>query len=142
MVSIAAKLTVLLLTALINPDTCLFRSIDRQKVLVVRQIILTITMGFFFINQCFTGPFSNPVNNASEWTSRLSFVLTSVVSLGTVLDVPGKDVLDGVVIYMYASALCHLPRERLIYPFHISIYILTYGLGICESFAPSWLLSI
>lgn len=100
MVSIVAKLTALLLTALINPDTCLFRSLNRQRILVVRQIILTIAMGFFFLRQCFAGPFSNPVNNASEWTSRLSFVLTSMISLGTVLDVPGKDVLDGVVIYM------------------------------------------
>ena len=100
MVSISAKLTTLLLTALINPDTCLFRSLNRQRILVARQIVLTIAMGFFFINQCFTGPFSDPVNNASEWTSRLNFVLTSVVSLGTVLDVPGKDVLDGVIIYM------------------------------------------
>lgn len=100
LVSISAKLTTLLLTALINPDTCLFRSLNRQRILVARQIVLTIAMGFFFINQCFTGPFSDPVNNASEWTSRLNFVLTSVVSLGTVLDVPGKDVLDGVIIYM------------------------------------------
>lgn len=100
LVSIAAKLTTLLLTALINPDTCLFRSLNRHRILVARQITLTIAMGSFFINQCFTGPFSNPINNASEWTSRLSFVMTSVVSLATVLDVPGKDVLDGIIIYM------------------------------------------
>jgi hypothetical protein len=113
LVSIAAKLMTLLLTALINPDTCLFRSLDRQRILVARQIILTIAMGFFFIIQCSTGPFSNPVNNASEWTSRLSFVLTSAVSLGTVLDVPGKDVLEGVVIYMWASASCHLGKREI-----------------------------
>ena len=100
MVSITAKLVTLLLTALIDPDTCLFRSANRQRVLVVRQIVLTIAMGFFFILQCVTGPFSNPVNNASEWTSRLNFLLTSMVSLGTALDIPGKDILDGVVIYM------------------------------------------
>ena len=67
---------------------------------MARQIILTIAMGFFFMRQCFIGPFSNPINNASEWTSRLCFVLTSVVALGTVLNVPGKNLLDGVVIYM------------------------------------------
>ena len=100
MVSITAKLATLLLTALIDPDTCLLRSANRTKVLVARQIVLTIAMGFFFILQCVTGPFSNPVNNASEWTSRLNFLLTSVVSLGTVLDVSAKDVLDGVVIYV------------------------------------------
>lgn len=100
LVSIVAKLTALLLTALINPDTCLFRSLNRQRILVARQIILTIAMGFFFMRQCFIGPFSNPINNASEWTSRLCFVLTSVVALGTVLNVPGKNLLDGVVIYM------------------------------------------
>jgi len=90
----------LLLTALIDPDTCLFRSMNHKRILVARQIILTIAMGLFFILQCVTGPFSNPVNNASEWTSRLNFVLTSVVSLGTVLDIPGKEILDGVVLYM------------------------------------------
>lgn len=105
MVFIAAKLATLLLTALIDPDTCLFRSLNRQRILVARQIILTIAMGFLFIFQCITGPFSNPVNNASEWTSRLNFVLTSAVSLGTVLNIPGKDVLDGVVIYMWATIL-------------------------------------
>ena len=98
--SISAKLTTLLLTALIDPDTCLFRSLNRKRILVARQIILTIAMGFFFVLQCVTGPFSNPVNNASEWTSRLNFVLTSVVSLGTVLDIPGKEVLGGVVLYL------------------------------------------
>lgn len=101
LVSITAKLTTLLLTALIDPDTCLFRSLNRTRILVARQIVLTIAMGFFFILQCFTGPFSNPVNNASEWTSRLNFLLTSMVSLGTALDVPGRDILDGVVIYMW-----------------------------------------
>lgn len=100
LVSIVAKLTALLLTALINPDTCLFRTLIRQRILVARQIILTIAMGIFFVLQCITGPFSNPINNASEWISRLNFVLTSVVSLATVLNVPGKDVLDGAVIYM------------------------------------------
>ncbi|KAF9787179.1 hypothetical protein BJ322DRAFT_706318 [Thelephora terrestris] len=110
LVPTTAKLATLLLTALINPDTCLFRSLNRQKILVARQIILTIAMVFFFALQCFTSPFSNPVNNASEWTSRLNFVLTSVVSLGTVLNVPGKAVLDGVVIYV--------------------LYILAYGLVI------------
>ena len=98
--SLTAKLTTLLLAALIDPDTCLLRSLNRQRILVARQIILTIAMGFFFVLQCVTGPFSNPVNNASEWTSRLNFLLTSVVSLGTALDIPGKDVLDGFVIYM------------------------------------------
>jgi len=100
LVSITAKLATLLLTALIDPDTCLLRSTNREKVLVARQIVLTIAMGFFFILQCVTGPFSNPVNNASEWTSRLNFLLTSMVSLGTALDISGKDILDGVVIYV------------------------------------------
>lgn len=97
--SLTAKLTTLLLTALIDPDTCLLRSLNRQRILVARQIILTIAMGFFFVLQCVTGPFSNPVNNASEWTSRLNFLLTSVISLGTVLDASAKGILDGVVLY-------------------------------------------
>lgn len=98
--SIMAKLAILLLTALINPDTCLFRSLNRQRIIVARQIVLTIATGAFFILQCLNSPFSNPVNNASGWTSSLSFVLTSLVALGTALNIPGKDLLDGFVIIM------------------------------------------
>lgn len=134
MVSITAKLTTLLLTALIDPDTCLFRSLNRKRILVARQIILTIAMGFFFILQCVTGPFSNPVNNASEWTSRLNFVLTSVVALGTVLDVPGKELLDGVILYMYAPTSFPAPAQGTEPLLSSRVYISTYGLGICALF--------
>lgn len=135
--SISAKLTTLLLTALIDPDTCLFRSVNRKRILVARQIILTIAMGFFFVLQCVTGPFSNPVNNASEWTSRLNFVLTSVVSLGTVLDVPGKEVLDGVVLYLQALSLfLLLTWETDPPPFLQGVYFDLWTWNLCVSYPP------
>lgn len=97
-----AKLTALLLTAVIDPDNCFFRSIaDRDKVDVARQILLLVSMLAFFTMQCVFAPFMDPVNNASEWFSRLNYVLTSAVSLAVALNIPGQDILDGPVLYMY-----------------------------------------
>ncbi|EIW64596.1 uncharacterized protein TRAVEDRAFT_55490 [Trametes versicolor FP-101664 SS1] len=102
-----AKLTTLLLTAVINPDNCLFRNAPREKVSVARQILLLIAMLIFFALQCIYAPFLDPVNNASEWTSRLNYVLTSAVSLAVALNIPGQDIFNGPVLYV--------------------IYVITYG---------------
>ncbi|KAL4242145.1 hypothetical protein ABKN59_001961 [Abortiporus biennis] len=104
-----AKLTTLLLTAIIDPDNCLFRSLSRNTVPIARQILLLISMLGFFLIQCFLAPFLDPVNNASEWTSRLNFVLTSAVSLAVALNIPGKSFFNGALLYV--------------------IYIITYGLS-------------
>ncbi|KAI0361534.1 hypothetical protein OH77DRAFT_1545714 [Trametes cingulata] len=104
-----AKLTTLLLTAVINPDNCLFRTAPREKVAVARQILLLIAMLVFFALQCAYAPFLDPVNNASEWTSRLNYVLTSAASLAVALNIPGQDLFNGPVLYV--------------------IYIVTYGLS-------------
>ncbi|KAI0375073.1 hypothetical protein BV20DRAFT_960129 [Pilatotrama ljubarskyi] len=104
-----AKLTTLLLTAVVDPDNCLFRTAPREKVAVARQILLLIAMLLFFALQCAYAPFLDPVNNASEWTSRLNYVLTSAASLAVALDIPGQDIFNGPVLYV--------------------IYIITYGLS-------------
>ncbi|KAI0669823.1 hypothetical protein C8Q78DRAFT_147795 [Trametes maxima] len=104
-----AKLTTLLLTAVIDPDNCLFRTAARDKVLVARQILLLIAMLVFFTMQCVYAPFMDPVNNASEWFSRLNYVLTSAASLAVALNIPGQDIFNGPVLYV--------------------IYIVTYGLS-------------
>lgn len=96
----AAKLTALLVVALIDPDNCFFRSLDRTRVMVARQGILLGAMAAFFARQCVLVPFLDPVSNASEWMSRLNYVLTAVIALCVVLDVPGEGVLDGPVLYM------------------------------------------
>ena len=54
----------------------------------------------YFVLQGVFAPFLNPVNNASEWISRLNYVLTSAVALGVALDIPGSNILDGVVLDM------------------------------------------
>ncbi|KAF9822133.1 hypothetical protein IEO21_00127 [Rhodonia placenta] len=105
-----AKLTTLLVTAVIDPGNCLFRTYSQNKIAVARQVVLLISMLAYFILQCIYAPFLDPVNNASEWTSRMNYVLTSAVALGVALNIPGKDILNGVVIYV--------------------IYIVTYGLSI------------
>ena len=47
---------------------------------VARQIILLVAMVVFFLVQCFAAPFLDPVSNASEWTSRMNYVLTALLS--------------------------------------------------------------
>ena len=46
-------------------------------------------------------PFLDPVDNASEFVSRLNYVLTAVIALLVALDIPGKDVWNGAVLYMW-----------------------------------------
>lgn len=67
---------------------------------IVRQSILTTSMFAWFLIQCLLAPFIEPVDNASEWTSRANYLITSAIGLLVALNVPGKDVLDGVVLYM------------------------------------------
>ncbi|KAH8100667.1 hypothetical protein BXZ70DRAFT_1008156 [Cristinia sonorae] len=109
-VTLFAKCTTLLLTAIVDPDNCLFRTLTRNHVAIARQILLLIAMLAFFLSQCFLAPFLDPVNNASEWTSRLNFVLTSALSLAIALNVPGQNFLDGPFLYI--------------------IYVVTYGLSL------------
>ncbi|KIK70943.1 hypothetical protein GYMLUDRAFT_66152 [Collybiopsis luxurians FD-317 M1] len=104
-----AKLSTLVVVAVIDPDNCLFRSSSRTVIPIVRQVLLlTCTLGFF-LAQCFFGPFLDPINNASEWVSRMNYVTTSIVALLVVLDVPGQAILNSYVLY--------------------AIYIITYGLS-------------
>ena len=54
----------------------------------------------FFSMQCIWAPFVDPVNNASEWMSRLNYVLTSLVGLAVATGIPGQSIIDGPVLYM------------------------------------------
>lgn len=54
----------------------------------------------WFLIQCFLAPFLDPVTNASEWTSRMNYLITSAIGLLVALNVPGKDVFNGIVLYM------------------------------------------
>ncbi|TRM60170.1 hypothetical protein BD626DRAFT_408024 [Schizophyllum amplum] len=105
-----AKLSTLVITAVFANNNCVFRSVSYTTVPIVRQVLLLCTTIGFFIAQGLYAPFLDPVNNASEWVSRLNYVATSIVALVVIFDVPGKDVLNTYVLYV--------------------IYILTYGLSI------------
>ncbi|TFK57131.1 hypothetical protein OE88DRAFT_1620976 [Heliocybe sulcata] len=105
-----AKLNTLIIVAVVDPNNCLFRSLDHTRIAIARQALLVIVAIIFFLMQCFFAPFLNPVSNASEWVSRLNYISTAAVALLVVLDVPGSSFLDGVVLY--------------------AIYILTYGLSV------------
>lgn len=95
-----AKLTALLTVAVIDPNNCFFRALSRTAVPIARQVILLLLTLGFFIAQCVTGPFLDPINNASEWMSRLNYVLTAALALAVALDIPGKAILDTYVLYM------------------------------------------
>ncbi|KAI9462355.1 hypothetical protein BJY52DRAFT_1116426 [Lactarius psammicola] len=96
---LAMKFTALLIIAVIDPNNCLFRSFSKTRVAVVRQVLLLVVTVVFFTLQWIFSPFLDPVNNASEWVSRLNYVLTSLVALLVVLDVPGKDFIGGPILY-------------------------------------------
>jgi hypothetical protein len=93
------KFTTLLIVAVINPNNCFFRSFSQTRIAVVRQVLLLIVTMVFFALQWTFSPFLDPVNNASEWVSRLNYVLTSLVALLVALDVPGNDVIGGPILY-------------------------------------------
>jgi hypothetical protein len=101
-----AKLSALLVVAVIDPDNCFFRSLSRTVVPIVRQVILLLMTLGFFTSQCAFGPFLDPVNNASEWMSRLNYVTTTALALAVALNVPGKDILNTYVLYM--SVFLHI----------------------------------
>ncbi|KAH9065948.1 hypothetical protein EDB87DRAFT_1554562 [Lactarius vividus] len=96
---LAMKFTALLIIAVIDPNNCLFRSFSKTRVVVVRQVLLLVVTVVFFVLQWIFSPFLDPVNNASEWVSRLNYVLTSLVALLVALDVPGKDFIGGPMLY-------------------------------------------
>ncbi len=93
------KLTTLLIIAVIDPNNCFFRSFSRTRITIVRQVLLLVVTMVFFALQWIFSPFLDPVNNASEWVSRLNYVLTSLVALLVALDVPGKDFIGGPILY-------------------------------------------
>jgi hypothetical protein len=99
-----AKLAALLVVAVLSPDNCLFRTLDRGTVAVVRQAVLVGATLVFFGVQCALAPFLDPVGNASEFASRLNYVLTAALSLLVALDVPGQDAYNGIVLYVCVLA--------------------------------------
>ncbi|KAM6498075.1 hypothetical protein JOM56_006023 [Amanita muscaria] len=98
-VYLVAKLSALLIIALIDPNNCIFRSASHSVVLIVRQVFLLVAVIAFFIVQCVYAPFMEPTNNAGEWTSRLSYILTSLIALLVTLDIPGNTILNTYVLY-------------------------------------------
>ena len=57
-------------------------------------------MFVWFLIQCFLAPFVDPISNASEWVSRLNYLLTSGLGLASALVPPAAGVLNGIVLYM------------------------------------------
>lgn len=96
-----AKLSALLVISIFNPDNCIFRSLPRAPMSITREAILVCAMLGFFLLQCFIAPFVHPVDNASEWVSRLNYLLTALIGLAIAAGAPGKSVLQGPILMMY-----------------------------------------
>ena len=94
-----AKLSTLLIVAVIDADNCLFRSLSRDRLAIARQSLLLISTLFFFGLQCYFAPFMDPVNNASEWISRLNYIATAAVALAIALKIPRQDIINGPILY-------------------------------------------
>ena len=102
---LCAKLSTLVVVAVIDTNNCLFRSLSPSSLPVARQILLLLSTIGFFASQCIFAPFLDPVNNASEWVSRLNYVTTAIVALAVALDIPGQHVLNTYVLYVYVPFL-------------------------------------
>lgn len=66
----------------------------------MRQGLLFGLMVVFLGVQMVYAPFLDPVGNAGEWVSRANYVAMSGIALGVALEVKGKEVLDGVLLYV------------------------------------------
>jgi hypothetical protein len=95
-----AKFVALLIVAVLSPDNCLFRTLPRQRVAVVRQAVLLGATTFFFVVHCAVAPFLNPINNASEFSSRMNYVSTTLLAMLVAIQVKGSSAFDGWVLYL------------------------------------------
>jgi hypothetical protein len=95
-----AKLSSLLVIAVVNPNNCLFRDLNHSTLAIVQQSLLLAATAVFLGQQCYLCPFLNPVNNASEVTSRINYVATAFIALSVTLKIPGHNILNGPVLYM------------------------------------------
>lgn len=97
-----AKLSTLLIVAICDPENCLFHSspLSAKIVTLIRQIILICVTAGFLTLQTIVGPFIDPVSNASEWVSRLSYVVTSMLGLGKVFGGSAESILEGPILDM------------------------------------------
>ncbi|KAG9029422.1 hypothetical protein FRB95_005315 [Tulasnella sp. JGI-2019a] len=104
------KLVALLTVAVIDPNNCLFRNNSRTTIAAIRQSVLLAEMIIALIMQSVLVPFVDPISNASEWTSRAGYVVTSLLGLISVLKPSTATLLTGPVLYI--------------------VYIVNYGLNL------------
>ncbi|KAF8585532.1 hypothetical protein K439DRAFT_1560810 [Ramaria rubella] len=96
------KLSALLIVAFIDPNNCVLRNSNRNTVSIVRQAVLLFAMALFLLLQSILTPFLDPVNNASEWISRVGYVAFATLGLTAALNIPAsvKNALNGPILYI------------------------------------------
>ncbi|EIN13788.1 hypothetical protein PUNSTDRAFT_58299 [Punctularia strigosozonata HHB-11173 SS5] len=95
-----AKLSSLLIIAVVNPNNCLFRTLNHATLAVIKQSLLLAATIIFLGQQCYLRPFVDPVNNASEVVSRVNYVVTAFIALSVTLQIPGYKILNGPMLYL------------------------------------------
>lgn len=111
---LVAKLSALLIVAVIDPQNCLFHSssFSARTITFIRQTILILVTAGFFTLQTIVGPFIDPVSNASEWVSRLSYLVTSLLGLGKAFGGKAEQVLEGPLLNMCVDQCFHTTKYR------------------------------
>jgi hypothetical protein len=67
---------------------------------ITSESILVAAMTAFFLLQCFIAPFVHPIDNASEWVSRLNYLLTASIGLAVAAQAHSSDILQGPILMM------------------------------------------
>ena len=70
-----------------------------MKVPIARQSLLVIASLSFLLFHTYFAPFADPVDNASEWTSRFNYVATSLILLVIALNTAGKSIFETYILY-------------------------------------------
>ncbi len=70
-----------------------------MKVDIARQSLLVISSLSFLLFHTSFAPFADPVDNASEWTSRFNYVATSLILLVIALNTAGKTIFETYILY-------------------------------------------
>lgn len=96
---LVVKLVALLVVAILSKDNCLFHSVPRARMDLIRQAVLIVFLGVFLAIQLAVHPFIDYRSNASEVVSRSTYLVMVILALLVSLDLKGKTFFDTWALY-------------------------------------------
>ena len=96
----AVKLANVICVTVFSKDTCLFRSLERQKIDVVRQCVQLAMMTAFLLLQILASPNLDRITNNSDYVSRTGYVVIALIGLLAAVDTKRAPVLQGWVVLL------------------------------------------